>query len=85
MTLTISCSTVVMMRLPPGLPVAIHGSPPVKMNVGVIELRGRLRASMALASLPSKPKAFGTPGLETKSSISLFIRNPAPGIAMPEP
>ena len=52
---------------------------------GVMELSGRFKASTAFASPPSRPKAFGTPGLETKSSISLLSRKPAPGTEIAEP
>ena len=83
--LTMVCSTVVIIRLPPGLPVASHGLPSANTMVGVIELSGRLPGSMAFASPPSRPNALGTPGFAEKSSISLFNRKPAPATAMPDP
>ena len=44
-----------------------------------------LSAPTAFASPPSRPKTFGTPGLDTKSSISLFSRKPAPATEIAEP
>ena len=50
MTLSSVCATAVMMRDPPGLPVAIHGLPSLNTSVGVMEDSGRLPADTALAS-----------------------------------
>ena len=55
MTLMITCKTVVMMRLPPGLPVAITTRPSRLIRLGVIELSGRLVGATALAAPPSRP------------------------------
>ena len=41
-TLTITCSTAVMMRLPPGEPVTSTGLPSFSTMVGVIDDSGRL-------------------------------------------
>ena len=53
--LRITCATVVMMRLPPGLPVASSGRPSRNRMVGVIELSGRWPGRTALASPPIRP------------------------------
>src|SRR6516162_6318493 len=44
MTLTITCSTVVMMRLPPGEPVTRNGLPSLSTMVGVIDESGLARS-----------------------------------------
>ena len=75
----------VIMRDPPGVPVASQGLSSLKTIVGVMELKGRLSPSIALASPPTRPNAFGTPGLEEKSSISLFNRIPVPAATIPVP
>ena len=55
MTFIITCKTVVMMRLPPGLPVAIITWPLRLIRAGVIELSGRLAGATALAAPPNRP------------------------------
>ena len=52
---TITCSTVVMMRLPPGLPVTRKRRPSRNRKVGVMEESGRLPGATALAALPTRP------------------------------
>ena len=49
-TLTMTCSTAVMMRLPPGEPVTRNGLPSLSTIVGVIDDSGRLPGPGALAS-----------------------------------
>ncbi len=85
MTFINTCSTVVMMVLPPGDPVTNTGSPSRRTIVGVIELSMRLPGAMALASSPSSPKELGVFGLTEKSSISLLSRKPAPGTTILAP
>ena len=81
-----TCSTVVMMRLPPGLPVANQGVwSPRKTSVGLMELSGRRPGAMRFAGPCTKPKALAWPGAVLKSSISLFNRNPPPGTRTPLP
>src|SRR4029077_12391332 len=46
---------------------------------------GPLAGGMALAELCMRPYMLGTPTLEVKSSISLFIRKPRPSMVTPEP
>jgi hypothetical protein len=53
--------------------------------VGVIEDSGRLPGTMALAGLCKSPNIFFTPTFAVKSSISLFMRMPVPGIVTPLP
>lgn len=79
------CSTTVMMRAPPGAPVARKGLPSFSTMVGVIDDSGRLREPTAFASSPISPNTFGTPGFTEKSSISLLRKKPAPGTMMPLP
>ena len=75
-----------MIVLPPGLPVAISGSPSgPKTIVGVIDDNGLLFGSIALAIPPIKPKPLGESGLAEKSSISLFNKNPPPFTDIPLP
>ena len=76
---------VVMIVDPPGEPITINGFPSFKTIVGVMELNGRFPGWMAFASFPTSPKAFGIPGLDEKSSISLFRKNPAPFTKCPPP
>ena len=64
----------------PGVPMAATRSCPSR-KVGVIDESGRLPGSIALASSPTRPNAFGTPGATEKSSISLLSRKPVPGTA----
>ena len=79
------CKTVVIMRAPPGDPVASICPCCVDTITGVIELNGRLPGAIALASPPIRPNAFGTPGLIEKSSISLLSNTPVPRATIPEP
>ncbi len=65
-----------MMREPPGVPTTITGLPSLSTSVGVIELKGRLPGAIALALPCTRPNPFGAPGLEVKSSISSFKKNP---------
>jgi hypothetical protein len=46
---------------------------------------GRLPGVMPLAGPWMRPKRFGAPSFVVKSSISLFIRKPAPGMVTQEP
>ena len=85
MTFSTTCSTVVMMREPPGEPTTRNGLPSFAMMVGVIELSMRLPGCTSLATPPITPNMFGTPGLALKSSISLLSRNPAPVTVWPLP
>ena len=62
-TLTITCSTVVMMRLPPGEPVTRNGLPSFSTMVGVIDDSGRLPGPGSLASKPIKPVGVRRLGL----------------------
>ena len=54
-TLRMTCSTAVMMRLPPGEPVTRNGLPSLSTMVGVIDDSGRLFGAGALASQPTRP------------------------------
>ncbi len=54
-TLTTVCSTVVMMRAPPGLPVTSTGLPSLSTRVGLMDESGRLPPATALASPPTRP------------------------------
>ena len=85
MALSRVCSTVVMMRLPPGLPVASQGLPSRKTMVGLMEDRGRLPPSIRLRSPCISPNRLGLPGNAAKSPISLFSNMPVPGTAILEP
>ena len=49
------CSTVVMMRLPPGLPVTRNVLPSFSTIVGLMEESGRLSGATAFASPPTRP------------------------------
>ena len=62
-TLTITCSTVVMMRLPPGEPVTRNGLPFLSTMVGDIDDSGRLPGPGALASPPIEAIGIGRAGL----------------------
>ncbi len=53
--LTSTCSVVVMMRAPPGEPVASQGLPSFSTMVGDIELSGRFIGPTAFASPPTRP------------------------------
>ena len=50
-----------------------------------MEESGRLPGSMELAGPCSRPNIFFTPTFTVKSSISLFIRMPVPGMVTPLP
>ena len=50
-----TCSTVEMMRLPPGLPVTRTSRPSRNTKVGVIEESGRAPGATALAPPPTRP------------------------------
>ena len=71
-------STVVMMRLPPGVPTTSTGRPSRATMVGLIELKGRLPGAIALASPWTSPYMLGSPAFALKSSISLLSRTPVP-------
>ena len=73
------------MVLPPGAPTAIRKRLFSVIMVGVILERGVFLGAILLASLPTNPKAFGTPGAAEKSSISLFKTIPVPGVTIPAP
>ena len=57
---------------PPGVPVTNSTLPSLRTIVRVMADRGRFLGPMELASPWMRPYWFGTPGLEEKSSISLF-------------
>src|SRR5579871_5123876 len=59
--------------------------PCVVMMVGVMAESGRLPGAMELAELCMRPYMLGTPTLEVKSSISLFMRKPRPSMVTPQP
>ena len=59
----ITCSTMVMMRLPPGEPVTRNGLPSWSTMVGDIEDSGRLPGPGALASPPTRPIGVRRAGL----------------------
>ncbi|MNZ89897.1 hypothetical protein D3C78_1088380 [compost metagenome] len=73
------------MREPPGVPITRLTLPSRVIMVGLMDESMRLPGSMALASLPTTPKALATPGLALKSSISSFNRKPAPFTTTPLP
>jgi len=54
-TLTTICSTVVVIRLPPGEPVMSTGWPFFSTIVGLMDESGRLPGPGALASPPTSP------------------------------
>ena len=85
MTFEITCSTVLMIVGPPGLPVTRISLPSLVTKVGVIDESGRLPGVMELAGPWSRPNMFFTPTLAVKSSISLFMRMPVPGMVTPLP
>src|SRR4030095_14378936 len=74
-----------MMVGPPAAPTARRGWPLLSTNVGLRRDRGRFPGEMALASAPTKPKAFVAPGCAEKSSISLFNTTPVPGTTTFDP
>ena len=57
----------------------------VSMKLGVMLESGRLFGAMAFSALPTRPKAFGVPGLMEKSSISSLRITPVFGTMSPEP
>ena len=70
---------------PPAAPTARMGLLSLSTIVGLMLDKGRLPGATELASVPNKPKALGTPGAAAKSSISLFIITPVPGITTLDP
>ena len=50
-----TCSTAVVMRLPPGEPVMRNGLPPFRTIDGVIDDSGRLPGPGAFAVKPTRP------------------------------
>jgi hypothetical protein len=75
----------VKMREPPGVPITSDTLPSFVRIVGVIEESGRFAGSIALASLPTTPNMFATPGFAEKSSISSFSTMPVPSATTPDP
>jgi hypothetical protein len=74
-----TCATVVMMVAPPGDPVTRRTRPSGERTmVGVIDETMRFPGAMAFAVPCTSPNWLGVPGLEVKSSISLFRKKPAP-------
>jgi len=81
-------NTIVIIRLPPGVPImatCLLLSTVNSANVGVMLDSGRLPGAIALAWEPTRPYAFGEPGDAEKSSISLLSNTPVPGTVKPEP
>ena len=78
MSSTRPSSTIVTIRLPPGVPSTATRCGPIR-KVGDIEESGRLPGAIAFASSPTRPNAFGTPGFTEKSSIWSFSMKPVPG------
>ena len=70
---------------PPAAPTVKTGLPSRSTMVGLMLESGRLPGDTAFASAPISPKALGAPGCAEKSSISLFITMPVPGMTTPEP
>src|SRR5690606_9370750 len=70
-------ATAVMIVEPLGVPTTIHNLPSFSTMVGVILLSILFWGAILLASAPTRPNIFGTPGLALKSSISLFRKNPS--------
>ncbi len=62
MTLSSTCSTAVMMRLPPGEPVTRNGLPSLSTMVGVIDDSGRLFGPGALAVEADQAEGVGRAG-----------------------
>lgn len=65
-----------MMKGPPEPPTAMAVAPPRVTMVGVMLLVGRFPGATWLASDPTRPKTFGTPGAAEKSSIVLLRITP---------
>src|SRR5579883_3266145 len=84
-TFSTASVTPVMMCEPPGAPMTMNSLPSLSSIVGIMEERGRFMGWIALASPCTSPNIFGVPGLDAKSSISLFIKKPAPGMVTPQP
>ncbi len=74
-----------MMVGPPAAPTERMGLWPFNTIVGLMLVRGLFPGATAFASLPINPKALGVPGEMEKSSISLFIMTPVPGIITFDP
>ena len=71
---------------PPAAPILITGSLLASSTiVGLMLDSGRFPGATALASPPTRPKWFGTPGATAKSSISLLSSTPVPGTTTFEP
>ena len=70
---------------PPAAPVASTGTLSLRIIVGLMLESGLLPPSTLLDSFPIRPKALGTPGRIEKSSISLFISTPVPGMMTLDP
>ena len=77
-------STIVTMRLPPGVP-RIARPRSDSRKVGVMLESIRLPGSIPLACECTSPNALGVPRFTEKSSISLFRITPVPGGTKPEP
>ena len=84
-TLSMTCSTAVIMMGPPGAPSTRNGLPSLTTMVGIMDDSGRLPGAMALRSPCTRPNMLGVPGFEAKSSISSLRRKPAPGTVMALP
>ena len=70
---------------PPAAPTDITGIPSFITMVGLMLERGRFSGWTEFASAPKSPKALGTPGAAAKSSISLFMTTPVPGMITLDP
>ena len=80
-TLRITCAVPVMIVGPPAAPTTSSTWPEGSRTiVGDIELRGRLPGATAFCSPSTRPNAFGLPGATARSSISSFMKKPAPGM-----
>ena len=80
-----ACKVPLMMNGPPDPPTVITTLPSLSVTtVGVMEESGRFPGATAFCSLPTSPKALGTPGAEAKSSISLLRGKPAE-VMTPDP
>src|ERR1043166_5944907 len=84
MTLEMFCHTAVMMRGPPPAPASMNSWPLLSSTiVGDIDDSMRLPGSILLAAPWTRPNTLGVPGLDVKSSISLFSRKPATVTPLP--
>ena len=70
---------------PPAAPTVKIGLPSRSTIVGLMLESGRFPGATSLAVAPINPNTLGAPGCEEKSSISLFITTPVPGMTTPEP